>query len=219
METLWERTQVPELHERWDLRFTRIRYLPRPDPEEPQRFLYATRIGFGKEIEGRGETVGETGGEGGARSSSLRFWSDDRRSLIRSGSGYWSYEPAEDGLRFITGYDYEVRFGALGRLVDRAVFRPLMGWATAWSFDRLRLWIERRIEPALSLRMAVVHALARWTTAFVWIYHGLVPKLIVNDPVESEALIASGFGVHTAERLVQVAGWAELLFGVLVLAA
>jgi hypothetical protein len=35
--------------------------------------------------------------------------------------------------------------------VDRLVFRPLMGWATAWSFDRLRLWCERGISPARSL--------------------------------------------------------------------
>ena len=25
-----------------------------------------------------------------------------------------------------------------------------MGWATAWSFDRLRLWLEEGIDPATS---------------------------------------------------------------------
>ena len=47
MDDLWRLTQTPELHRRWDLRFTDIEYLPRPDEAEPQRFLYATRIGFG----------------------------------------------------------------------------------------------------------------------------------------------------------------------------
>ena len=45
MERLWDLTQTPELHQRWDLRFTEIRYLPRPDPQEPQRFLYAKPAG------------------------------------------------------------------------------------------------------------------------------------------------------------------------------
>lgn len=30
------------------------------------------------------------------------------------------------------------------------MFHPLIGWATAWSFDRLRLWIERGIPPEVS---------------------------------------------------------------------
>ena len=38
MESLWEHTQMPALHERWDLRFSRIDYLPKSDDREPQRF-------------------------------------------------------------------------------------------------------------------------------------------------------------------------------------
>jgi len=52
MQSLWDHTQRPELHERWDLRFSEISYLPRPDANEPQRFRYATRIGGGITIEG-----------------------------------------------------------------------------------------------------------------------------------------------------------------------
>ncbi len=47
LEKVWRYTQTPELHSRWDLRFTDIHYLPRPDPPIPQRFRYQTRIGFG----------------------------------------------------------------------------------------------------------------------------------------------------------------------------
>jgi len=46
VDRLWQLTQTPDLHRQWDLRFTDIRYLPRPDPAQPQRFLYATRIGW-----------------------------------------------------------------------------------------------------------------------------------------------------------------------------
>lgn len=102
MDLLWERTQYPHLHRRWDLRFTEIEYLPRPDPAEPQRFLYTTRIGFGLRIEGRGESVGENLSDQ-SRTSSLRFWSDDSKSLITDGSGYWKYVPTDDGIRFFTG--------------------------------------------------------------------------------------------------------------------
>jgi hypothetical protein len=52
MDALWSHTQTSGLHERWDLRFSRIEYLPRNDESEPQRFQYATRIGFGLEVSG-----------------------------------------------------------------------------------------------------------------------------------------------------------------------
>jgi hypothetical protein len=147
LDDVWEKTQRPDLHERWDLRFTRIEYLPRASEDEPQRFLYATRIGFGTEIRGEGESVGEKTGAQGERTSALRFWSDDPRSLIREGSGYWRYVPTGSGVRFLTRYDYATRFGVFGRVADRVVFRPLLGWATAWSFDRLRLWLEAGVTP------------------------------------------------------------------------
>ena len=123
-------TQEPDEHERWDLRFTDIDYRPRPDESEPQRFDYATRVGFGVGVEGHGESTGGTR-DGGVRTSALRFWSDDPTSLIETGTGYWKYVPEDGGVRFLTGYNYRVRFGASGRAFDRLVFRPLMVWATA----------------------------------------------------------------------------------------
>src|SRR5262245_58104675 len=103
MEDLWKRTQTPELHQQWDLRFTDIEYLPRPDPAQPQRFLYKTRIGFGLNVSGEGESVG-THESNGSRSSALKFWSTDPKSLIRQGSGYWQYIPLPNGIRFLTWY-------------------------------------------------------------------------------------------------------------------
>jgi hypothetical protein len=152
IDEVWAKTQEPARHQRWDLRFSRIEYEPRPSEQQPQRFVYSTRIGFGLVISGEGETVGETDASDGSRTSALRFWSDDSRSLILEGSGYWKYIDDPNGVRFITGYDYRTRFGPPGRVFDRFIFRPLLGWATAWSFDRLRLWLEQGIEPEAARR-------------------------------------------------------------------
>uniref|UniRef100_UPI0015F0D6B0 SRPBCC family protein n=1 Tax=Pseudonocardia pini TaxID=2758030 RepID=UPI0015F0D6B0 len=128
---VWERSQAPDLHQRWDLRFQRIEYLPR-EPGEPQHFRYATAG-----VAGEGVSTGERSRPDGSATSSLGFSSPSPLSPIRRGAGYWRYTPVEHGTRFVTGYDYTAR-GPFD-----AVVRPLMGWATAWSFDRLRLWVER----------------------------------------------------------------------------
>ncbi len=215
LEALWQRTQNPELHERWDLRFSDIQYLPRPDATQPQRFSYATRIGFGMRIAGVGETVGSRDGLLGERTSALRFWSDDPKSLIREGSGYWKYIPTGDGLRFITWYDYETRFGMLGRIVDVIVFRPLIGWATAWSFDRLRLWIDREIDPHVALERSLVHAIARIALVLIFAYQGLVPKLLFRHHDELAMLAGSGVPSHLLGPAITLVGVAEIAWAVL----
>ena len=217
MDELWRLTQTPALHVRWDLRFTDIEYLPRPDEAQPQRFLYATRIGFGVAIRGQGETVGQRDGGDGQRTSALKFWSDDPKSLIREGAGYWRYVPTKDGVRFFTSYDYRVRFGPLGRVFDALVFRPLMGWATAWSFDRLRLWVEKGIDPALSLQRALIHLVARGALAFVWLYQGLIPKLLNQHADELAMIQQAGVSVSMAPLAVQAIGWSEVFFGLAML--
>ena len=130
LEAVWDRTQQPDPHARWDLRFSRIEYLPRSNEDEPQRFLYETRIGFGLKIRGEGAFVGTKQGIDGSRTTALRFWCDDRRSLVRSGCGYWRYIPNERGVTFLTRFDYDTRFGLAGALLDRVVFLLLVGWAT-----------------------------------------------------------------------------------------
>ena len=121
MDELWEKTQEPKLHQRWDLRFSEIDYLPR-ERGGTQKFIYATRIGAGVRIQGAGESTGERNDSDGQRTSALKFWSDDRKSLIATGSGYWKYIPTGDGIRFITWYDYRTRFGTLGRFADWLLF-------------------------------------------------------------------------------------------------
>jgi uncharacterized membrane protein YphA (DoxX/SURF4 family) len=212
-EHVWRLTQDPLLHERWDLRFTHIEYLPRPNAAEPQRFLYETRIGFGLSIRGTGESVGERATATGDTTSSLKFASDDPKSLIREGSGYWRYVPTPAGLRFFTWYDYSVRFGAVGRLVDRLVFRPLMGWATAWSFDRMRLWAEEGQTPESSAALSLIHATARLAIAAVWVWHGLIPKLMYRSIDEQTMLAQAGLPLSFLPWI----GGLEIALGVLFL--
>lgn len=216
MADLWQKTQDPRLHQRWDARFSSITYRRRLNESQPQKFHYATRLGLGLAIAGEGETIGQRD-DLDRCTSSLRFWSDDPKSLIREGAGYWQYLATDDGIRFITAYNYRTRFGWVGQAVDRLAFRPFLGWATAWSFDRLRLWLERGIDPALSLQRTLVHAICRVAVAFVWVYHGLVPKLIARDPDELRLLGETGIGEMTLPAALTVIGIAEMCLGVCVL--
>ncbi|MBI4492268.1 MAG: DoxX-like family protein [Chloroflexi bacterium] len=218
LDDLWRFTQQPELHQRWDLRFTSITYLPRADETQPQRFLYETRVGFGVRIRGEGESVGTREDVGGMRTSALKFWSDDPRSLIRVGSGYWQYVPTAEGIRFLTRYDYETRFGLPGRVFDRLVFRPLLGWATAWSFDRLRLWLEEGIDPGVSFERSLVHAVARLSLAAIWLYQGLVPKFLAPESGELDLLRAAQVFGGWEPLALRLIGGGEVFFGLLLVA-
>jgi len=215
MDELWQKTQEPKLHQRWDLRFSDIDYLPR-EAGEPQKFLYATRIGAGLRIEGEGESTGGRDDASGQRTSALKFWSKDWKSLILVGSGYWKYVPVDGGIRFFTSYDYRTRFGAIGKILD-LTFRPLIGWATAWSFDRLRLWIERRIPPEVSRDRALIYGLTRLTLAFVWLYHGIVPKLLYHNADELKMLSDAGVPGTYLQTVASGFGWLEVCLGLVFL--
>ncbi|MER6943942.1 hypothetical protein ABT294_07965 [Nonomuraea sp. NPDC000554] len=151
LDALWLHTQDPALHQRWDLRFGRIRYLPRAEGE-PQRFRYST-LG----VSGVGVSAGERHRPDGTRTSALRFGSRHPLSPIRSGSGYWRYVPVRGGLRFLTAYGYR----------PHVLPGWLMWWATAWSFDRLRLWLETGRTPERSLLQALAELAARALAAVV----------------------------------------------------
>ncbi|MFC4777040.1 DoxX-like family protein [Paenibacillus sp. GCM10023252] len=212
MDTLWSHTQNPDLHVQWDLRFTDILYLPRRASEPVQRFLYRTRIGFGLAIAGTGETKAHQQLDEHTRLSTLKFGSEQRLSLIREGGGYWRYEAAEGGeLTFSTQYDYETRFGALGTSFDRLIFRPLFGWATAWSFDLLRIWLEDHLPPKVTIRLALVHYIAVLVLASLWLYEGLVPKMIW--PEGGELAMLQGVWPGAGKWVLSCIGAGEMLVG------
>ena len=169
VDDLWRLTQEPGQHQRWDLRFTRIEYLPAAADDDRQRFSYSVMLLPGLQVAGTGVCAGERVRPDGTGISVLRFASGQRLSLIRSGTGYWRYVPTAAGVRFLTGYDYRPGWGRPGELADR-LFRPAMGWATAWSFDRLRIWLEDGIPPERSLRRWALDAGLRLTACGVaWV--------------------------------------------------
>jgi hypothetical protein len=142
MDTVWQLTQDPELHPRWDARFSRIT----PTGQLPgggYRFRYERRMPL-HTIVGTGTSLGERIRPDGSRTSALRFTTADRLSPLGEGRGYWRYLPIDGGTRFITGYDYTPGWG---RMLDAWLVRPLVGWMTAWSFDRLRIWAETGTPP------------------------------------------------------------------------
>ena len=50
----------------------------------------------------------------GIKTSSLYFGTEQLISPIVEGKGYWQYIPHNNGVTFLTQYDYEVRFDILG---------------------------------------------------------------------------------------------------------
>jgi hypothetical protein len=92
-----------------------------------------------------------------------------------------------------------------------------MGWATAWSFDRLRLWIEKGIDPAISMQRSAIHAICRFVVALVWLYQGLVPKLLARHADELAMLADAGIPNSSLPSVLAAIGLAEVLFGAAVL--
>jgi hypothetical protein len=95
-------------------------------------------------------------------------------------------------------------------LFDRLIFRPLIGWATAWSFDRLRLWLEQRVDPVHAMRQTLVHFIARVALAAVFAYQGAVPKLLTRSVDEITMLRDAGVAAGTTGVAVTALGILEL---------
>ena len=55
---LWNYTQNPKLHKKWDLIFSEISYLKKENETDPQLFEYSTKIDFGLKVNGFDESVG-----------------------------------------------------------------------------------------------------------------------------------------------------------------
>lgn len=212
-EALWRMTQEPFQHVRWDLRFTSIEGLSDDYNGRPRRFRYATRIGMGMEVAGWGESAAHREG----RSSALRFGSDDWKSLILEGDGCWIYsEPAPGRSRLFTVYDYRTRHGLAGRMAD-LLFRPLMVWATRWSFDRLRLWIETGTNPETLFRLWSTKVLLRVALGGIWILEGILPKILAVSPAEVDLVRRSGVWAGSPEGTLFALGVAEVIAGLVLL--
>jgi len=214
LDKLWEASQNPQLHEQWDLRFSSITYLPKKE-NEAQQFTYTRTVGPFYKVEGWGKSVGSFQNNK-LRSSSLHFGTDQKLSPIREGRGYWKYEQLDDSVKFLTQYDYDVNFGQAGKVVDKFIFRPLIGWATALSFDVLKRWLEKGETPTTQYIRFFSTYLITLTFAFIWLYQGLIPKIIGLHPAE-RAMVGNTFAI--SDSLVTLAvlmiGVLEVLFGLL----
>lgn len=217
LDLLWTHTQEPSTHQQWDLRFSKIKYLPKDNPTDSQKFLYSTKIGFGIKVNGIGESVASKTKDNGESTSVLKFSSDSNLSVIKQGSGYWKYVPEQDGIKFFTGYDYQTRWGIFGQVFDKFIFRPLMIWATAWSFDCLKKWIEKGLHPKQAIKAQLTILFSSIALSLVWIYQGLVPKLLFTDTGEIEILKQSGLFSGNEKSVLTFIGWAEILFGLIIL--
>lgn len=141
LEELWAHTQDHRAHPAWDHRFSRITMLE-AEIKTGTRMTYERDL-FGGLLTIRG--FGRYKLHRPMKQSTFEFWSDDPRSLIRRGTGLWLYRPLPDGaIDFFTAYDYRVRWGAFGRIIDRLIFRPLILRVTEESFRRLEETISRR---------------------------------------------------------------------------
>lgn len=214
LETALHFTQSPRLLTQWDLRFTSIDYLLRSDPDLPQRFHYSRRTRLGVRFNGEGEIKDLVRHADDVWSYTVRFWSVNGKSFIRSGTSNWHYSVAGEQVYLGTDLDYDVRHGFIGELTDRLVMRPLLGWATAWSFDCLRLWLEEGIPPAVSFGRYVGHAVGNCTVAAIWLYQALIIALFaMRGPTDMPAMLQP----LAANATVLLAGLAiaSALFGVL----
>ena len=212
---LWEYTHNPRKQQEWDLRFSEITLVPAADHEK--EYHYRTHIGFGLHVSGKGAPSSPRYEETGESTSALNFWSEQPLSLIKRGSGYWKYSMTGKGFRFQTWFDYQTRFGWAGKWFDILCFRPLLGWATAWSFDCLRLWLEKHIPPRLSLRLSALHLFLKLLLAFVWIYQGLATVLVDSGSGAFNPFRTGGMIGNFSEVPFSLAGWAEIGFGCLFL--
>ena len=68
-------------------------------------------------------------------------------------------------------------------------------------------------------RLSAIHAVARVTLAIVFLWHGLVPKLLYRHLDELALLRDAGLSAAAAARTLTIVGVAEVAYGALLLAA
>lgn len=66
-------------------------------------------------------------------------------------------------------------------------------------------------------RVRLMHIIARVTVGFVWIYHGIVPKLVFQHADELAILHQAGVDEASAPAMVNWIGAAEVVIGLWVL--
>ena len=153
--TLWAVLADHEAQPRWDHRFSRIAL-------RGAELDYETRIA-GLVLRGWGRVALERAG----RQSTFLFGSAQRWNPILRGSGVWLLSDRPGGVRFATSYTYDVRWGLLGRVLDRVALRWWFQRETERSFRRLAraLGHDRPVEGARGRKPAARVAASRLAAA------------------------------------------------------
>ena len=207
-------TQNPELHEQWDLRFSSITYLPKKSEDDPQVFLYETKLGCGVKVAGWGKSIGTHNKEDGSKTSSLHFGTNQKISPICEGKDIGNIYRQITKPHFSPNMTMMYVMVYLDGLLD-LFFRPIMGWATTLSFDVLKRWIEKGESPRTQYVRFFSHAIVTMLFFFVWLYQGLVPKIIAKHPEEVSMLSSlTSLEGTAAVKGVVIIGLLEILFAV-----
>lgn len=158
---LWQILADHEAQPRWDHRFSRIALRPSRGAGGAE-LDYETRV-LGLVLRGWGRVALERAG----RQSTFLFGSEQRWNPIRRGSGVWLLADRPGGVRFATSYTYEVRWGLVGRVLDRLVLRWWFQRETERSFRRLArvLGHDRPVEGARGRKPAARAAASRLAAA------------------------------------------------------
>jgi len=77
----------------------------------------------------------------------------------------------------------------------------------------LRLWIEMGTRPQVALNLWLAKIMARVSLACVWLWEGLIPKLILVRASEVDLVARSGLYLYDARFTLHALGLAEVLFG------
>ncbi|MCB1159092.1 MAG: hypothetical protein H7A25_13585 [Leptospiraceae bacterium] len=167
----------PTHQSNWDLRFSRI-FIREQTEEQREKGIFTfsfVRSIFGRffQLSGYGE-IEEKEGENGEIYSTLNFGSEDSHCPIRRGKGYHLLIPeTENSTLFRTEFQYRPRYGKLGFLFDILLFRHILKFVTAYSLDRLKIYLEKEIPPSLSLKRSMNLYLIRLSLCFFWVFQSL----------------------------------------------
>ena len=63
----------------------------------------------------------------------------------------------------------------------------------------------------------LIYSLTRLTIAFIWFYHGLIPKLLYRSPDELGMLSVTGMRASSVLSMTLLAGWLEIGFALVLI--
>lgn len=85
------------------------------------------------------------------------------------------------------------------------------------AIDRLRLWVEQGMIPEASFMLWKVHVICKVALSIVWIWEGLVPKILYPSEIEIRMVESTGLAWWDASSFIPFLGACEIVLGVAIL--